>query len=560
MEHGYCHFVNKKNKETYNKLCELRSVDGKTAFSAAHRQVLSFIGSFDPEAGCFATNETIMGKTCNVDKRTFRSYLAYLVDTGAVVKTHIGQRRVLRIGVPTKSIVSQKDFRCQHGVGGYARLKRKDFILKPCEINHPPIDAISPSPGRVISPPLEGKSPSHIVYRGEVEEILEQTPPQPPPPEEVGLAALDREAALPRPQTKGCALREGGKDFFEDAEKGMSAMAKPKKKEFPCEPLESGDAKRKNTQERVAEAIALHNRGHIVNPLGKVDNRGRRLYPERARPIGETGEPTDAQLYRFLHDKFEENGWHGVFVQEMLPFRDSVAARLADLRQKFMETCGCQAKNRTLYEYFRWFLDPSRLDVFMASAKRAGRDYPAWQQMCGTVYLRRFYESEIKNPKARSEPSAGKKIEKIQDHIAYLQYAYDRIRKSENSELETVRCLRDFGIVMYAQYLHDQRGLDGSEAKQSVIGLLTHFLNGFEGDDRAKGAKYLSSIAEITTDNEEYGNDNSVWPQWKETSGDIVKTSLERAGYNVPKEAADDANEEERRPGQVDHPADEVKA
>ena len=541
------HFVNKLNRKAYEMLFWLQSTKGKKALSESHLRIVEYIGSFPPTAGCFASNRTINSQTCRSSMKAFLWNLGYLIHIGAIRRVESENGRTLYLSTPNSiPVMPQSVYRHEKGITSYSYL---DSPEKPSFFDETKGKVFHPE-GKIIPQPREnfsseGENFSHIQEsRTDLKTEPETTPPKAPPPEPVGLAALDREAALPRPQAKGFALREGEKDFFEETGKGMSAMAKPRK-EYPCDPLEPGDAKHKNTQERMAEAVALHNRGHIVNPLGKVDNRGRRIYPERARLIGETGEPTDTQLYRYLHDKFEENGWHGVFVQEMQPYRDCVSARLADLRQKFMETCGCQAKNRTLYEYFRWFLDPSRLDMFMASAKRAGRDYPAWQQMCGTVYLRRFYESEAKNPKA-IPAMAGKKIEKIQEDIEYLQYAYDRIRKAEDSEIETARCLREFGMVMYAVYLHDQRLLDGSEAKQSIVKFLTHFLQGFT--DRVKGERYVKGIAEVTMENEECGNGNDLWPQWKETSGDIVKLALEQAGYNRPMEVPGDADEEKRHP------------
>ena len=552
-------FVNKVNSDLYDHLFWLKNTKGKKALSECHLSIVKYIGSFPANAGCYASNATMNEQTCRSSMKAFIWNLGYLLYIGAIRAEQTDAGRTYFLSMPKGPIIPQSVYRYNKGITSYSYVGSKVVFFDGNEGKAFPCSGKAFPVGKESFSPKEESFSHREEKRVDLKTEKSRTPPKAPPLED-GLASLDREAAA-RPQAKGCALREGGEDFFEElTEKGPSAMAKPKKKEDDIygDPLETSSGKRKNAQERMAEAAILHNKGHIVNPLGKVDNRGRRLCPERARPIGEEGEPTIAELYAYLYHRFEDNGWNGVFEREVQPYRDHANARFGELKQKFMETCGCVAKNRTLYEYFKWFLEPSRIDIFMASAKKAGRDYPVWQQMCGIVYLRKFYESEMKSRKPSATLATGKRMEKLQAEQSYIEEAYGRLRKAQDSEIETMRCMREFGIVMYAQFLHDEREYDGSKAKQSIVNLVAHFLGGFP--DKVKGRKFMTLLSEATRQNEDVGNDNGIWPQWRETVEDIVRTAMEQAGYNHPMEVPADADEEKRGPGQVDHPADEIKA
>lgn len=294
-------------------------------------------------------------------------------------------------------------------------------------------------------------------------------------------------------------------------------MAAPRRKTDP-----------KNQSERRAEAARLHNAGHITNPLGKTDNRGRRLKPSRANPIGGTGGITDAQLYRFLTEKYDENGWHGVLENELAPFREHVSAQFDALRQKFIDTCGHKPDNRELHEYFGWFLEPERLRKFMSSARRAGRDYPSWPQVLGTVYVRDFYDSVLKRRKSQGARRADADMDRAKDVVEYVRRAFDDMRRVEDDDSETVFCIGRYGMVLYAQFLGDERGKDGSQAKERIISLMARFLQG--AADKKLAMDFLQSTEKVTNSNHKLNDDCSIWPQWRETTSDVVRTAIQSSG------------------------------
>lgn len=288
------------------------------------------------------------------------------------------------------------------------------------------------------------------------------------------------------------------------------------------EPLDKAKrTKRQKGPERRAEAAKLRNAGHVVSPLGRVENRGRRLKPDLAGEIGEIGEPTEAQLYKFLTRKFEENGWSDVLATELPAFRESFSKNLDELRQKFIDGCSYRPTNRELYEYFSWYMEPKRL-AKMLSGKLS---HASWYQIKGQAYVRQFYDHVLfkrhKSHAPQGEVSAG---QAMQD---YVREAYDCIRRAEENDDEKVMAMGQYGFVVYAQFLLDTHGLTGSECKDRIIGLLVKFSRKIP--NKAFAREFLDKMHKATAENHEVNGLCEVWGDWTETIKDFAATAMEQA-------------------------------
>lgn len=311
----------------------------------------------------------------------------------------------------------------------------------------------------------------------------------------------------------------------------------PKKNEYPRketmvgEPLLERFRKKrpKNSRERRAEAAKLHNAGHIASPAGIKDNRGRRLKPMLACTIGDIGAVSEPQLYRFLYERYKELGWEGVLEQELPPYREALAFQLNELRQNFIRTCSHNPENRDLYEYFKWFLDPSRLSGSMKTAAKVGQDHVSWRQIKGAACIRRFYDHVLvgkKQASAAMSPPRGPNIHAIRDE--YIKEIFQKITESVD-DTDLVLHMLSYGFVMFAQYLHDMKGIsDPSECKKRIISLLVGYLR--NQPNKAHAIDVVKRAGKTTRENTGVNRLNTVWPDnWKEATADFVNIALEQA-------------------------------
>jgi hypothetical protein len=558
-------YVNAKNRKAYDTLYWMKNSNGERAFSAHHLRILEYVGSFDPKAGCFASDHKINATACMTTQKTFSRNLSYLLDVGAVSVSSHPSGRVLRLSRPSEPPVPQCVYRWGKGITSYAYVgpavaEEDDRFMddyheedeEETMAENRDVMSVGATEDDAFFLSLSGEKLSLQREKSEeklslqVEKLspyieksidkttknnLEDHPLTPLSlalPQDCGHASRAREAApTGRPCRGGLRPRQGEVVFNNKKTRSQEGS-----EQESSEPVVGAGPKKgpKNQQERMAEAAKLRDAGHVVNPLGRVDNRGRRLSPGRARQVGSTGGVTNASLYRYLVDKFDENGWHGVMEVELPPFRENVAAQFDLLRQKFIDSCGHKPDNRELYEYFEWFLEPTRLRKFLSSARRAGRDYPAWPQMMGTAYAREFYDTCLKQKAAGRTRAGDADVDKIKGAIKYIRDAFERMRNVEEDDTESAFCIGSYGFVLYAQYLHDEKSLDASGCKKRIIQIMVRFLKGAESKKPAM--EFLRNAAKVTESNHKVNDDCEIWPEWRAVTADVVRTALEESGVH----------------------------
>jgi hypothetical protein len=300
--------------------------------------------------------------------------------------------------------------------------------------------------------------------------------------------------------------------------------------EGEAEPLPGTRRKRpNNARERAAEATQLSNEGHLVNPLGRTDARGRTLRPERAKPIGESGAITISQLWGAYVAIFEDSfGIKDFLPQIMAPTRENVSRFFDDLRQKFLERTGYLPDNRDLHEYLRWFHQPERLKGLLAVGKRSGdRGYVTPYMLSGLVYIRSFYDQRLRHKAGKDDDLVSEGAARRRVLSKFLQEAYDEIREAHAQENEATlaRLVVRYGYVIFAEWLYDYKGMDGSACKSRIIDLMAAYIKGCQNRDKA--AEFLSSARESTEANVKV-LDSSVWADWRETCRDLVSVAKDK--------------------------------
>lgn len=293
-----------------------------------------------------------------------------------------------------------------------------------------------------------------------------------------------------------------------------------------AEPLLDAPKKKKARQtgkERLAEAMEVYSQGHVTNPIGKADTRGRTLQPSKARPIGTNGSVTIAQLWKAYLYLFEQAFGETSFLETVMPSsREYVTNFFAQLKQKFLDYTGKAVDNRTVYDYLVWIHDPQRLAYLVGNKHSASKEFLHPLQLMGAVSIKRFSDQYIGQ---RQDTLLSEGVKKARELTKALSEAFDLIREKHEDTYGMVYCLTIYGFVIVGEYLKDYHGCDASECKKRMIEAMTDFILHAKKKENAK--KFVSRAWDRTVANKAI--ESAVWTNWREACKDFVSVAIERA-------------------------------
>jgi len=505
-------FVHDSNKKIINVLMKLQDERGKQALNHVQCRIIEIIGRFPRKNGNYMLPKNMLdlydGRKPTL--KTFRHHLAYMEDQGIVSITWNEGRRVRRLSVPqTLMVESLAAYRARKGVNSYAyrnkapRRKNMDssFLPGPRKFFHKPGENFSP-----IYKDEYGKSSIDNDYP-QIYPLVEDSK---------GGPSAHNAAAQGPPHKRGSRrVSEGG---IHTPSKGNDS-----------EPLPRGKESGSQTQaQRAAEANRLIKRGHVANPLGKPNNRGRRLKPSAARPIDPNSKSgvTIAQLFRAYVEVYDQAFGVPGLLQDTIPAtREYMETFVGRIKQVFYDVCGYGPTNREIAEYIKWFHDPAMLASIRKVSNRIPEHpgVPHPNQLLGRYYVRMFFDRHLsdKNPRPPELMSRGeieaRKTRKL------VEQAYVELRNAGDKDFDQVLCLVTYGFVIFSEYLRDERSLNPSNAKRYMINLMARYMA--KAKDKASAKRYL----ERTHDTTERlpVQDSSLWGDWRTELKDAVKIACD---------------------------------
>ncbi len=495
--------------------------------------------------------------------------MAYLEAIGALIKSKMGRKRIYELAMPVGSVMSQKEFRVSKNMAEYSYAQKTIAQAVTLARNIPPrpMESIDQSwfhetpklpqkPALFLSNPATNfasnstnlapeKANFAPILRETTEtntEIKKDLPPKIPPrtlkTDEVvdfdfdGTGSLRDPNGTPnsrRPVSSGqTAGRTNSEENFmnsknnksEDDELSEPLVNKPKNK------------KPKTQQELRGEAIRLSNAGHIVRPLGKIDNRKKELNWKLARDFGPEGKVTVPQLWRHLVRLWDDRFGAGILENMLSHDKSAMASKFGDLKQQFLNTCSHDASNRDLAEYFDWFLEPKRLNGILLNAKYQGpKGSVHFNQLNGSVFIKRFYDEvigrrKLKNPMLES-------VESKADEVAgIVEQMFTEFKDTYDDPYKFTLKMVSNGYAMAAQYLHDEKEFSESECRQRIIQLMVDFIK--KVPEPIKAVIYLKK-GFITT--KEHApllrKETCIWFDWEEKTKDLVDVAIQQSGVNI---------------------------
>lgn len=481
----------------------------------------------------------------------------------------MGRKRIYELQMPAGRVVSQREFRVSKNMAeySYARKPKVQEIAMAREI--PPVKPMEPiddswffeeqkqAPKQAIflSHPVANLASDSANFAAEEVKfapILRETtktntekekdlPPKIPPrsPEVSGLDDFGwgvlgslrdpmgkPNSRLPHPdgQTAGRQTTGGNSLNSDDLDDEMAEPLLKKKR----------DKKPKNQREFQAEAAALSNAGHIVNPLGKVDNRKKELNWKLARDIGPEGAVTTPQLWRHLVKLWDSRFGEGILENMLSHDKSAMNSAFGELKQQFINTCSnFEPTNRELSEYFDWFLDPKRLSGMLASAKYGGKNGMIhFRQLSGAVYIKRFYDEVIARRQLKN-PIIETAIKSKADEFAGLvEQMFNEFRNSYEDNYQFALKIVSNGYAMAAQFLHDEKDMTDSECRQRIIYIMAEFIKSVP--THAKAVKHLKTGLITTKEHAPLlRKETCIWFDWEEKTRDLIEVAIEKSGVNI---------------------------
>jgi hypothetical protein len=283
-----------------------------------------------------------------------------------------------------------------------------------------------------------------------------------------------------------------------------------------AEPLLPEERKRSKRPDKVArqmDAINKIGNGHIANPLGVTDNRPRRLCPKLARDVPVDQVSSVPQLYKFLVKSYAEVFGEAA-IEDMMPQdKGAIASQFSMLAQKFIDHCNYEPRKSDLAEYFKWFLEPQRVQAIIRAAdkfKGKKEDHVTWNQMTGALYVKRFYDDVISK---RLDVVPSSSVPKVESASSRVKKMYDRLSMSEPSPSGFMISMVPVGYVISSQYLHDERGMGKDEIKKALFGLMRRFVSG--SPDKAAAVACLRKMERFTKNNMGACDTRCVWYDWE---------------------------------------------
>lgn len=513
-------FVHKDNIDILGKLRELKDEKGNPLLKPSVWAIVEYIARFGRDKGCFVVPETLADQT-GLKAKTIKRNLKYLVAQGIVQKTFItikGRKRSSRIlQVPKKAVESVVGYRKRTGEYKYGdnlspyffETKGDNLGKMGGQFGTPEGTISTPEVKEVIKedkkeptyyPPLPESS-----QRDDFWDCLKRAERRPADAKRVGCAD---------PDTRAGALAT--QDDVSHSERNPERQAEMAN-EAP-EPLRSKKGKKNKTQkERRAEAIQKHNRGHIVNPLGGPNNSARRVLWRRARPIGPQGAVTVSQLMKHLCETWQDS--IGTSPEDQLPVdKYALQAWFDRLRQNFVDLCGYNPSYRELAEYFTWILEPRRFKnpQQLATLKV--------QQIQGKVYVQQFYNTVLLKRDTDKSATENPHVQKHGQSLELLNKAFKRIEDSLGHNSTTVFAMVRYGYVVFAQFLHERKGISGNQCRKRIIETMAEFLEGYE--QRSDGLKFFEDALKNTKELSYLYDKYFVWDKWQEQCVGLVEEAI----------------------------------
>lgn len=548
-----------ENRPTFESLCELRTSDGRKAINARHKEILRYVGSWRPRAGCFERTARMRKKLTGTDRKTFAYNLEYLEAIGALVR---GKDGAFRLGRGQGPVMSQAAWRSAVKKVASYRYRTTTYGASSFfknGVNHPNRGGNSPHPDGVIHPTLPA------LLNQEVTEAVTITPPQKPPQarKTQDVVSGTRDASRPAADGRlrdhlildGCHHRSeennmtfpnpsngninddfngnfnitcaGAEDVPRKPKDGNVGNSRGLSAKVTKDEVLEGNSPRKTQRERERGALSLIHKGHIANPLGGPDNKPRQI-TKRARDIAPTGAVTVPQLYKHLCGMYERAFGPGL-IESMLPTdRHAIQSMFDNLRQAFAEECnGYNASYRDLAEYFEWFLKPERLDRIMGISKlKLG--YIPWQQMCGGVWLRRYYEAVVLRRRGDAIVVSSSGRERIGEIRRMTTEAFEDFAKNEDDDEGFVMTMANVGFALAGAWLHDEKHMNASEAKHRIIEAMVKYLRMCRV--KSSGIEVLKFCESATVRNAEIGKYTSIWSDPVNDCKGFVDIAIEKAG------------------------------
>lgn len=288
--------------------------------------------------------------------------------------------------------------------------------------------------------------------------------------------------------------------------------------------------KKADKQQRAEEARDKISKGHIANPLGIVDNRPRRLCPSLARDVPPEQVSTVPQLYKFLIKAYSEV-FGDATIEDMMPQdKGAIASQFAILSQKFVDHCNYEPKKSDLAEYFKWLLEPSRVQsIITASDKFKGRKQGliTWQQMTGALYVKRFYD-EVLAKRVDAPPPSSVVSPKPESASSKIRKLYERLALNESSPTGMMIAMVPIGYVISTQYFYDEKGFDKEESRKALLGLMSRFIS--VSPNKTAAVEYLQKMSYFTKQNMGSCDSRCVWYDWAPLEGLVEEAERKAEG------------------------------
>lgn len=562
--------VQRENLSSYQRLANLEDSRGRKALTPSHLRIVEYIGSFPREAGCFASDAAINSETINArSPKTVRRHLEYLAAIQAISVTQEpyreGSKRVYRLESPEGHVLSQKEFRVQKGLSEYAYavppvpqvehvevwgefFEEKDVDTgKICPVfsqnseakfahekelfaddqaKFAPILYTSTKDLTRLETDLPSKS--SLVHAGEATGSADSGSLRDP-----NVTPNDRrhvqEGQTAGPPNRSFAFSnlstnnndDGGAEAFDEPLLDKQKIKHPK-----------------NERERRSDAVQKSNQGHIINPIGMTDNRKRSCNWKLARDIGPTGAVTIPQLNKKLAILYNQAFGQGIYENMLSRDKSALTAMFARLAQAFIEVCNFEPSNRDLAEYFDWFFEPQRLQKILTAADKytnpdkQGVKILHFQQLCGSVFIQRFYNQVIKIRQLNARTPDNGPITKAEEFALKVDQFYREFETAANDDEQFCYAMVANGFALAAQFLHDEKKLDESECKQRIIKTMAAFIKANVADPK-KAVDYLNLTLASTAENASLLRPHCIWFEWPEKTNGLIEIALQQAGVQL---------------------------
>lgn len=566
--------VRKENQHQFQLLVNIVNEQGHPALSAAHVQILEFVGSFPETNGCWASDKSISDQTIKAKSpKTIRVHLAYLVAIKALAMTKTGKGRTYRLGAVKGPVVSQKEFRVSKGMSEYsyatkaqkepkvmtgesienidngwfmeadkeAKATEKQAVFLAKAVDNFAAETVNLAPEKANFAPIlsstntpvtktEQKLPPKVPPRTPQVEEFEDFNPTPAPGSGVSGSLRDPDV---RPNSRPN-VAEGGQSRLRN---DVTTFTISKSEEW-SEPLyEKKKLKRPKTEaERRIEASKQSAKGHIVNPNGTPDNRKKEVNWKLARDIGPDGAVTIPQLWRHLVKLWDKSFGEGILENMLSKDKSALARTFGELKQSFIKLYGFEPSNRDLAEYFDWCLEPKRLEALLANGKyvdpanqKAGLHF---RQLCGSVMTARFYQEVIVKRKQAEAKLPGVEISKADAAVMVLDQRFSRLRSTFDDNWKFLFAMVETGYALTAQFLYDEKTMTDSECRQRIINCMAEFLK-ISSNKLAAVELLKKGVANTKKNSHLLRKEVCVWFEWEEKTKDLVEVAIQQSGVNI---------------------------